>query len=441
MQALTYLMKTAANLPPWLFQLRKEQLKKASSLLGFKLSGKRWDDDPVRDAKIKSSTLNHFSSLPELTGDVIPSPVVALLEKTFNMGEVILVKILKENIIIGNFTLIMPENVKFKNENYVELYTRQLGLLITRSRSEARLIESEMRFRNVFASVGDPIFLIDQETGAILDVNDAACSLYGYSRDEMLQLKDVDMSAEPKETKKATKNFKAYIPVRYHKKKDGTVFPVEITARLIELNGRKTIMASMRDITERKQAEDLLVQTRQNYETFFNSIDDFLFVLDEQGRILHTNTTVIKRLGYTIEELLGQSVLIIHPPDRRDEAGRIVGEMLSGTTEFCPVPVITKSGMQIPVETRVLPGIWNGKPVLFGVSKDISKIKLSEEKFSKLFHINPSACGLSDLENHKYIEVNDAFYTLFGFDKDEVIGRTASDLGLLNNRSDKRNNT
>ncbi|MEI6186370.1 MAG: PAS domain S-box protein, partial [Dehalococcoidia bacterium] len=185
------------------------------------------------------------------------------------------------------------------------------------------------------------------------------------------------------------------------------------------------------DVTERKQAEDLLQQTRQNYEAFFNTIDDFLFVLDEQGNIIHTNTTVTDRLGYTNEELSGKSVLMVHPPERRAEAGRIVGEMLSGAVEFCPVPIVTKSGVQIPVETRVSHGFWDGKAVIFGVTKDISKVKLSEEKFSKLFHINPSACGLSDLSNRQYIEVNEAFDTLLGFQKDEVIGKTATELGIL----------
>jgi len=203
-------------------------------------------------------------------------------------------------------------------------------------------------------------------------------------------------------------------------------------APLRDADGRVIgLLGVSRDISERKQVNDLLQQTRQNYETFFNKIDDFLFVLDEQGNIIHTNATVIDRLGYTREELFGKSVLMVHPPERREEAGRIVGEMLNGTAEFCPVPIITKSGVQIPVETRVSHGIWDGKPVIFGVTKDISKIKLSEEKFSKLFYLNPSACGLSDLDDRKYIEVNEAFYTLLGFDKDEVIGKTAYDLGIF----------
>ncbi len=172
-------------------------------------------------------------------------------------------------------------------------------------------------------------------------------------------------------------------------------------------------------------------QTRENYEFFFNTINDFLFVLDEQGNIIHTNSAVIDRLGYTREELSGLSVLMVHLTDRRVEAGHILGEMLKGITEFCPVPIVTKSGIQIPVETRVASGIWDGKPAIFGVTKDISKVKLSEEKFSKVFYLNPSVCGLSDLDTGEYVEVNDQFYSLFGFDKNEVIGKTPTDLGIL----------
>jgi len=198
-----------------------------------------------------------------------------------------------------------------------------------------------------------------------------------------------------------------------------------------EINNLKLWSNMLAGILTKQHIDEKLIQTRKNYETFFKTINDFLFVLDEQGNIIHTNSTVTDRLGYTQEELSGLSVLMVHPPERREEAGRIVGEMLSGVSEVCPVPIVTKSGIQIPVETRVSHGFWDGKPVIFGVTKDISKVKLSEEKFSKVFYLNPSACGLSDLFNGEYIEVNDKFYTLLGFEKNEIIGKTAIDLGIL----------
>lgn len=173
------------------------------------------------------------------------------------------------------------------------------------------------------------------------------------------------------------------------------------------------------------------MQSRQNFEAFFNTIDEFLFVLDMKGIILYTNSTVRDRLGYSPKELEGLSVLMVHPEERREEAGKIVLAMLEGKADFCPVPLITKSGVQIPVETRITLGTWDGQPAIFGVTKDISRLQLSEEKFSKLFNLNPSCCGLSDLSTGTYLEVNKAFTRLLGYESEEVIGKTALELGIL----------
>ena len=181
-----------------------------------------------------------------------------------------------------------------------------------------------------------------------------------------------------------------------------------------------------------KQRNDLaLEQTRKNYETFFNTIDDFLFVLNEDGTILHTNDTVLQRLGYLTGELMDESVLMVHPPERREEAGRIVGEMLAGTTDFCPVPLISKNGMLIPVETKVKRGYWDSKSVIFGVSKDVTKIKLSEEKFSTAFHSNSALMAISDFKGGAYVDVNETFLKTLGYLRDEVVGKTAGELGLF----------
>ncbi|MEI6753709.1 MAG: PAS domain S-box protein [Paludibacter sp.] len=195
------------------------------------------------------------------------------------------------------------------------------------------------------------------------------------------------------------------------------------------------LVGSGRDVTAKKAIENQLEQTRINYETFFNTFDEFLFVLDEEGNIIHTNSTVRERLEYNEDELLGKSVLEVYPADRREEAGRIVGEMLMGIADFCPVPLITKSGVQIPVETRISRGFWDGKPVIFGVTKDITKLVFSEEKFSKLFHLNPSAAGLTDINSGQYIEVNQAFYDLLGFEVNEVIGKTPNEIGILDEKN------
>ena len=124
-----------------------------------------------------------------------------------------------------------------------------------RKQAEKTINESEEKFRKVFSCSRDALILIDKETGNILDANDYTFRLYGYSRDEILNLKNTDLSFEPEMTALALKEFIERIEVRYHKKKDGTVFPVDISASRFMMNGREVVLASIRDITDRKKAE------------------------------------------------------------------------------------------------------------------------------------------------------------------------------------------
>jgi len=336
------------------------------------------------------------------------------------------------------------------------LFAVFLLLINTKNKAEkiaeeltAELKQSETKFRMVADYAYDWEYW-EGTDNRLLYVSPSCERISGYKPDEFLSdIKLLQKIIHPGDLMMLDKHFEIV-----HSSADERIVD-EIDFRIIKKDGTVACIGhlctpvfddkgtylcrriSNRDITERKLAEELLLHTRKNYETFFNTIDDLLFVLDEHGNIIHTNSTVINRLGYTREELSGQSVLMVHPPERREEAGRIVGEMLQGLAGFCPVPVLTKSGVQIPVETKVTAGFWDGKPVIFGVTKDISKLELSEEKFSRLFHLNPSACGLSDLETHQYIEVNEAFFTLFGFDKNEVIGKTPEELGILTDETRK----
>ncbi len=121
-----------------------------------------------------------------------------------------------------------------------------------RKKTEELLRESEERYRILFNAESDAIVVIEAETLQHVDVNDSAVEMYGYSRQELLQLRSTDLSAEPEETTRCISEGQGQvvIPVRYHRKKDGTVFPVEITARYFEFGGRRVLLAAMRDISE-----------------------------------------------------------------------------------------------------------------------------------------------------------------------------------------------
>jgi len=125
---------------------------------------------------------------------------------------------------------------------------------------EKALRESEEKYRSIFVAESDGIFLIDAENMEHLDVNDAALELFGYKRDEFLSLRTTDISSEPDKTVKNINSGEIgkglTVPLRYARKKDGTIFPVEVSASFFKLYGRKTICATIRDITKRKRAEE-----------------------------------------------------------------------------------------------------------------------------------------------------------------------------------------
>ncbi len=198
-----------------------------------------------------------------------------------------------------------------------------------------------------------------------------------------------------------------------------------------EINILKVWSSMLSGLINNYRTESLLEQTRQNFETFFNTIDDFLWVLDNTGNIIHINNTVVNRLGYSAAELESKSVLMVHPADRREEAGRIVTEMLQGLQEFCPVPVVTKNGQKIPVETRVKNGYWNGQPAIFGVSKDMSQIQLSEQKFSAAFQSSSALMEISYFKDGKYVDVNNALIQTLGYSREEIIGKTHDELNFF----------
>ena len=180
----------------------------------------------------------------------------------------------------------------------------------------------------------------------------------------------------------------------------------------------------------RIKAEKALLSSQQNFRLLFDTIDDFMFILDINGNILQTNSIVGKRLGYTNEELNQLHVLTVHPPERRDEAGFIVGEMLAGRASFCPVPLHTKDGNQIPVETRVIMGKWDGKDVLFGISRDVTerqRLDTALKMQSAAFESFANAIIITDVEG-KIQWANSSFLRLSGYQMDEIIGKTNGEL-------------
>jgi len=194
------------------------------------------------------------------------------------------------------------------------------------------------------------------------------------------------------------------------------------------VHNQKIQQGAIYDITISKESQKILQQSEENLKSFFNISIEFLWVFDSDGNILDVNDTVVKRLGWQKSELVGKPFVDVFLKECRKQAFKIIKQLLKHETEYCPISLQTKSGKEIQVETYTSKGIWNGDEVFFGVSKDVSALKMSEEKFSKLFNSIPAVVSLSDLETGEFVEVNQTFYDTFGYTPDEVIGKKSVDV-------------
>jgi len=306
-----------------------------------------------------------------------------------------------------------------------------------RKRAEEALRESEERYRQLFEAESDAIVLIDNATGCILEANSAAAALYGYSKEELLSKKNSDLSAEPEETQRVTQttpvdvNRVVTVPLRFHRKQDGSVFPVEITGRFLIRQGRSVHLAAIRDITERKRAEDAL---RQAEENFRHSLDDSplgVRIVTMEGETIYTNRAILEIYGYdSIEELRTTPVKKRYTPESYAEFQIRKKKRQQG--EYDPpeyeISIVRKNGEIRHLQVFRKEALWNGERQFQAIYLDITERKRAEEALQegKEFVENLIASmqdGVSVLDSYGvHIDVNAAFCQMTGFSREELIG-------------------
>jgi PAS domain S-box-containing protein len=261
---------------------------------------------------------------------------------------------------------------------------------VERSGIEA-LQENEKRFRAIFDSVNDAIFIHDLETGAIVDVNQRMCEMFGFTRDESLRLRPTDSSSgEPPYTEQDALNWvrkaadgEPQLFEWHAKHKTGRLFWVEVNIRRASIGEKERLLVTVRDITERKKAEAALRESERRYTGLFGTLrDGFASVLMDK-RIVDTNHVFRSMGGYTEEELNGMTYEKLTPEKWHDFEENIIREQVlkRGYSDVYEKEYVRKDGTVFPVEVRthLLRG-ENGEPMrMWGFVRDITARKQGEE--------------------------------------------------------------
>ncbi len=311
--------------------------------------------------------------------------------------------------------------------------------------AEEALKASEENYGAIFNAVDNGIAVVDLETGNFLDVNQEWCRLTGFSRAEARGLNVAALCLDApsftgadalrwiKEASRERPQVFEYLA----KTREGRRYWVECNLRRSVIGGQERLLAVIRDISERRRAEEELRLSEAKYRNLVEQIPAITFVaaMDSLGSPLYISPQIKDILGFTPEEWLADPEIYknrLHPEDR----DRVLTELLLSYSQGGPFSseyrMLSKSGRVVWIrdESRAVFDS-KGRPLFVqGVAMDITKRKKSEEalqeansKLKALVQASPAAIVGLDLHG-KVISWNPAAERIFGWRRDEVIGRS-----------------
>lgn len=393
--------------------------------------------------------------IKELSFDKISDPDTFKINST-NLSEIqISETIIKESIFLSKDGSKIPVEISAKQlpDGSIQGIVRDIT---ERKKAEIILTESEKRYKDLFKSNPNPMWVYDLETLFFLDVNEAAIKNYGYSRQEFLSMTIKDIRPKDELMKlmnnlNSSENKLEYSAGWKHLKKDGSVIDVEIRSNAIDFMGRKAKLVSAIDVTWRKKAEDELRASNEKFKAIFESNLIGIIFSSIEGEIIEANDEFLKTVNYSKEEI--QKGLVrwdqITPAEylARDFE-KIKEAQINGFCTAYEKKYIRKDGQLVSVLVGfILIGENKDKAVAYIL--DLTKLKEAERKRDELITQREELLKRLQLQIEKmpvgYIITekdfkisfwNPAAEKIFGFAKEEIIGKDPYGMVISNSIKD-----
>ena len=310
--------------------------------------------------------------------------------------------------------------------------------------AEQALRESESRYRTLFETSTDAIFLVDPESLLIVDCNDAALEMFGHANEEMKKLQIQDLATPEAQqlmlesigVDMASDQVLAEI---WQRRRDGSIFPTEVVVREARMGDQTLGVVHMRDITKRKEVEEALRESEGQFRLVSEQLMMGLFIIQDD-MIKYANQGASAIYEYTIEESLmwapGEYINAIYPDDRpfvleqADKKQRGDKDQVNNYIHR----IITKTGNVKWIETYSRTVTYKGRKADLVANIDITdrvrmeeELRRREEYFRSL--IEESLDGIAIVnERAEVMYSGPAVERILGYGYEEFLGKTVTDL-------------
>ncbi|MFO7655552.1 MAG: PAS domain S-box protein [Bacteroidales bacterium] len=283
--------------------------------------------------------------------------------------------------------------------NLIEDLNREIE---KRKQYEEELKAGEEKFRSLFHDHAAVKLILDPDNGNIVDANEAAAHFYGWRIDELKQMKISQINTLPPEIlKKEMEKARGLKNIHFefqHRKADGNIVDVEVFSSKVHIGGKDYLHSIIHDISERKKADEALRESEQKYRELIDGMNETVWVIGFDGKLIDVNNKALEILGYTKEELLTIGIYGIDSALHVDEIKALLGFMPEDKIEIFETTHKTKDGRIFPVEVYSSIVNYQGEKAFLSIARDITERKRNEKIQQILYDIARTAASAKSIE-------------------------------------------